>query len=135
MTDSQEKVPPSFEEALARIDPSMHNTCRWLAERGYTISVVGVEDEPMVSLLVPPELITHYARHLRTLLFQEHGVLVQAVAPHNRLGVPTIVATYDPSDDTAVIDLMGVDDSKIKPNWAKGDKIPSLVDRAGRPLA
>ena len=63
-----------------------------------------------VCIVSTPELLVEHARSLATFM-KTCGVTVYAVGFDESL--PCIQATFDPTDNTALIDLRGVDDSLL----------------------
>ena len=70
----------------------------------------GARPYPHVTMRVPPAALSQAADRLRDLL-QIRGVHVREFGP--QLDAPAIQATYDPANQVALVELVGVDDSTI----------------------
>jgi len=105
------------------LDPGIRKTVRWLNELGFetTDSGDGItkleagwpEDEliacPHVVIKVPPQMLVRAARNLKTHL-EYAGFCVEPTGYSNI----SIQASYDPTDDSAIIVLLGISDKAWK---------------------
>lgn len=66
---------------------------------------------PNVSIQVHPSIMIMEAHRLKRLM-NEYGVALCPMS--NDPTLPSIQATYDPTDETAMITLVGVDDSLLR---------------------
>lgn len=104
------------------LNPGIRRLVSWLNYNGFTTTdsgdgvtnvITGMEyalEYPHVVLRVEPtEDLVATAKSLCRML-REHGMTIEPVSMPHR---PSIQATYDPTDDTAVIVLTGIDDQKM----------------------
>jgi hypothetical protein len=103
----------------AQLNPGIRETVRFLRDAGFHTcdSGDGVthefecdRDYPYVTIQVAPEDLVKEARRLRDLLL-ERGVPLDAIGPEYDMA--SIQASYDPFNETALLDLIGVDDALL----------------------
>jgi hypothetical protein len=112
------------------LDPGVRNLVRWLRHPDHcfytTDSGDGVskfKDDPDYAALPYPHVVIVVDDHselcreadrLRQLLWIDHGIEAKPMGPEDDFCEPNIQATYDPTDGTAVIILVNVDDSMLR---------------------
>lgn len=117
-------------ELPSDINPGILRTVQWLRERGFETCDSGDGEThmaacdrpyPYVSMKVAPGNLIHRTMFLQKLLGLKGITLKsqgEAFIPLDAGGalLPCVQATFDPGDDTAIIDLMGVKDSDLFPS-------------------
>lgn len=109
------------DNATSDLDPGIRNVVEWLQGLGFHTTdsgdgktKIGIDEDaidiPHVFMTVKPSDLVGHAGHLMAYL-RAIGIEVTPMGLDEKR--PTIEATYDPADGTAVIALYGVDDEML----------------------
>lgn len=103
------------------LDPGIRHTVEWLQGLGFNTTdsgdgktKIGIDEDaldfPHVFMVVKPSDLVGHAGHLMAYL-RAIGIEVKPNGMDEKQ--PTIEATYDPADGSAIIGLFGVDDEML----------------------
>lgn len=109
------------------LDPGVERLVKWLRSHGFKTTDSGdgktkfeqgfteedgVSPYPHVVIVVPKCMLAHHADRLADLLWSEHGIEVEPLPPEGN--PPRIDASYCPASRCAMIQLLHVDDSRLR---------------------
>lgn len=121
------RLDPLPDDVAATLNPGIRRTVAWLRERGFDTCDSGdgathdhVCDRPYVYVTIrcaPADLVVE--AHRLAELLRAVGVPIvpqgEAFDENGRACAVGVVASYDPVDGFALIDLVGLDDAQLPP--------------------